>query len=563
MSLGEADSTDLQNTEMPEAIQPPKDIVSASAPLATVQEVNSSETTPQLRGFEQTLKAKPKAPEHQLFSDPTIWEKELSLDNWKQLLPHLPEDFRDLLDLPKLSVPELVWTCTPSDSTQIDKIPLTIAGRPVVIPVEYRYPLVSATIPPPDPHPRFIDPSLSVDESIVNDVFDTFKHALGFYLLINGMLQIIVAEDFDLQYAVSHLPNEFGGLKVSYVRQNMIPTADRLAESSNSTITVQPPSPVQTQRHGSTNVSPKTSFSQKTPQANSTTKLGLGSIIQAKVEKSKATERFQGKIGVMTSSNDEHFLVVSSHVLTQALTAAKSDAFPGSDWAKNVGVISGSGKEIGKVSETFDPNARAFPHGFLHDVSLIDVTYAPMHLVSGIKSPLPAEWLSQAGWGKITYTTQTLFLLDSPDIQSKSIGVLGSQCQMVGQGIFRLHSQLEKKTRFKFSFSHKRSNSGSSVTTPEAWTSLVSRSVLYRVDPDYRSAGAHSGTAVCVHTESEDGVEIARIAGFSSYAQQVSDVQRFDLEGEKFYKRLEEGRVAFYGALQAPEKLREEHSIAW
>ena len=52
MALGEADSTDLQNTEIPEAIQPPKDIVSASATLATVQEVNSTETTPQLRGFE-------------------------------------------------------------------------------------------------------------------------------------------------------------------------------------------------------------------------------------------------------------------------------------------------------------------------------------------------------------------------------------------------------------------------------------------------------------------------------------------------------------------------------
>jgi hypothetical protein len=522
-------------------------------PLPTVLEVNASaESTPQLKDVVML----------QDFGDRSKWNEEITLNNWTHLLPHLPEAYRDQVELREVFGSGLVWTCTPGDCPHVENIPLTIAGRPVVVPVEYYYPLMSATTPPPDPHPRFINPSKSIDETIVNEIFNTFERALGFYLLINGMLQIIVSEDFDFQYALSHRPNEFGGLKVSYITQDMIPTAETSAESSNTTVTVHSPSPTQTQHHGSMVGSSKTNLTQRTNQSGGPTRLELGSLVQAKVEKSKATERFQGKIGIMTTSDDSHFLVVSTHVLTQALTAAKHDSFPGPDWTKSVTVLSGNGgKEIGKISSTFDPQARAFPHGFLHDVSLVDVTYAPMHLVSGIKSPIPAQWLSQAGWSNIKYTTQTLFLLDSPNIQSKSIGILGSQCQMVGQGIFRLHSQLEKKTRFKFSFGHKRSNSASTTSTPETWTALVSRSVLYRVDPEFRSPGAHSGTAVCIHEESEDEVGMAKIAGFSSYCQQVSDIQRFDMEGKKFYNRLEEGRVAFYGALQAPEILRDEHVI--
>lgn len=56
--------------------------------------------------------------------------------------------------------------------------------------------------------------------------------------------------------------------------------------------------------------------------------------------------------------------------------------------------------------------------------------------------------------------------------------------------------------------------------------------------------------------------KIAKVAGFSSFVQVASDVQRYDLEGEKLYKRLEEGRVAFYGAFQVPPELRDGYRIA-
>lgn len=130
--------------------------------------------------------------------------------------------------------------------------------------------------------------------------------------------------------------------------------------------------------------------------------------------------------------------------------------------------------------------------------------------------------------------------------------------QMVGQGIFKVKEMTEKKTRFKFFFSSRKLDSENSI---ETWTSIVSRSILYRVNSHGGAPGAYSGTAICMGDELEDGSLRARVAGFSSFAQHVSDGQRFDLEEERLYIRLQEGRVAFYGAFKAPAKLRDEHSI--
>lgn len=45
-------------------------------------------------------------------------------------------------------------------------------------------------------------------------------------------------------------------------------------------------------------------------------------------------------------------------------------------------------------------------------------------------SPLLTEWLSQTGWSNIKYNSRNLVLLDKADFQSKSIGILDSQCQV-------------------------------------------------------------------------------------------------------------------------------------
>lgn len=130
--------------------------------------------------------------------------------------------------------------------------------------------------------------------------------------------------------------------------------------------------------------------------------------------------------------------------------------------------------------------------------------------------------------------------------------------QMVGQAIFKLREQSEKKTRFRFPFAHKKSDSSTNV---ETWTCLISRSLLYRVDAALSVPGAQSGTAVCIHEDITDDMSCAKVAGFSSWAQPVSDITRFDMDDRKLYNRLEEGRVAFYGAFQAPSKLRGEYRV--
>jgi hypothetical protein len=127
----------------------------------------------------------------------------------------------------------------------------------------------------------------------------------------------------------------------------------------------------------------------------------------------------------------------------------------------------------------------------------------------------------------------------------------------VGQAIFKLQQPLRKRALFSVR-AGKNSVHGHA---PDTWTSLVSRSILFRVHPEIRSPSAQSGTAVCILEKLDDGTKCARVAGFTAFVQEVSAVQVFELEGPQLYSKLLDGRVAFYGAFQVPEKLREEHII--
>lgn len=280
--------------------------------------------------------------------------------NWRSLLPDIPDAICDNLEYRDIFGSGLIWTCTPSKDTPMEQIPLTISGHPVVIPVEYHYPASAFTMPPPDPHHRFIDPSKEIDEDTVNEIFENFEHVLGFYLLINGMLQLIVPDDFDFEYALSHQPNEFGGLRVSHIPQSMTPTAER--RDGSSSISVEQPSSLERPESLQKDTSPSAKPTQAPIQPHMTSSsstssapepgrrgpmdLKIGSMVQARVEGgegTKATERFQGKIGLMTEANNHAFLVVSSHILTQALVATKSSRFPGIDWKDGVRVMVSNG----------------------------------------------------------------------------------------------------------------------------------------------------------------------------------------------------------------------------
>ena len=114
------------------------------------------------------------------------------------------------------------WTCTPLWNEEPEQVPLTIAGAPVVIPVEHRWPPVGGGYPPPDPRPSgMIDCRAEMPMDAIQDLFVTFEGILGFYVLINGLLQIIVPETFDITWASSHLPHNYGGLRVCYIAKTM------------------------------------------------------------------------------------------------------------------------------------------------------------------------------------------------------------------------------------------------------------------------------------------------------------------------------------------------------
>jgi hypothetical protein len=299
------------------------------------------------------------------FADVSSQGTSLCIDEWHKLLPSLAESIRDDIELQQVNGSGLVWTCTPSRATPEHDIPLTIAGRPVVVPTESLYPPSALTISPPDPHRhQLIDASTQIDDVIINEIFKVYPDALGFYLLINGMLQLIVPEDYDLQFALSHQPNEFGGLKVSHIVQSVVPTYHSPDEheefqtygyfggQSTRSRTLLQETPIMTESVSLNKRGPDLNQSGNADKANAVSDmmdLKIGSMVEARVDGAKLKNAYQGKIGIRTASHDgcSQFLVVSSHVLTQALSAAKSNTFPGANWHRSVKVVaSNGGREV-------------------------------------------------------------------------------------------------------------------------------------------------------------------------------------------------------------------------
>ncbi|SPN99228.1 uncharacterized protein DNG_02265 [Cephalotrichum gorgonifer] len=470
----------------------------------------------------------------------------------------IDEDLRSDLALGEDRWGQSSYTCTPSPSMSMEKVPITISGLPVIIPVEAVYPLRAPLIPPPDPHLIFINPGIPLTDNLVNEIFDVYDEALGFYLLISGHLQIIVPDDFDFDHALSHKPRQFGGLNVSYIVQSLTPCARLMKESSEAQKQTEEDESVKV-RASTPPVNPGAQVTASQPanaQASSSSRndgifnMSVGSAVHAVVKGSKSKDRFEARVGVMTKCKNRRYITIPTHVVTSALLAAKSPAFPGESWIKEATLFSTSGtKELGPIAETFDLDATQFPTGFSHDVSLVDVSDAPVDLVSGIKAPMPTTWLTHSDWESLKYHTTKLCLLNLTDSSSRAVSA-------VGQGIFRL--QRPRKGLFSFS---RRGKGKETNEDPGPWTMLVARSLLFRVHPQFRPNGVQSGTAVCVLEESDNGEKRAKLAGFTAFAQETSAIQCFDMEGDRLYSRLADGRVAFYGAFQVPEKLRDEHVI--
>jgi hypothetical protein len=242
----------------------------------------------------------------------------LSNGGWRTLLPLLPGLLRwDLI------YARSCWTFTPSGSLPNIEIPLTIARAPVVVPVDYRYPLSAGIAPPRDPYSA-IDPRAKITTKTIERAFGIFPEAYGLYFLINGMLQVLVPKGFDYEWAYSHRPNTFGGLEVSYIRRKLTPTSGRRSRWQ--------PRVISGSGGGSTRPRPREipqGSSSNTSTTSTSLSITLSSAIEARLNdpkgKSKAKEAHCGRIGVRTrvenGKNAGTYLVMSSHVITSSFLA--------------------------------------------------------------------------------------------------------------------------------------------------------------------------------------------------------------------------------------------------
>jgi hypothetical protein len=226
--------------------------------------------------------------------------------NHEQVRKSLPEEWQwDIQYLPSSAS----WICTPQEPDEATQFPLTIAGAPVVLPVEHHWPPVGGVNPPPDP--RFstpIDCRAQVSVDIIRDIFVTFEGSVGFYILINGLLQVIVPPEFDTTWASSHLPHKFGGLKVSYIESNIEPT---MLPSKTATTKTKPS--LTSQNTGMSSLF-------RLSQPSATTSLQLNDFIEAR-GKSSHREKYTGRIGLSVAKGGNQYLLMSSHVIAEAILA--------------------------------------------------------------------------------------------------------------------------------------------------------------------------------------------------------------------------------------------------
>jgi hypothetical protein len=471
-------------------------------------------------------------------------------DDWNAVQDLLPETWKW-----DVEYQSNCWTCTPLEANTPDHYPLTIANAPVVIPVEHQWPPIGGVNPPPDPRPSIpIDCRAHLAINVVRDILLTFQGSIGFYVLISGLLQIIVPEDFDTAWASSHLPHKFGHLKVSYISQTLEKT---MLPSTVEETTKSKPS-LNTQTSSMSSI-----FSQSRPSSYiPSPTLKLNDFIEARPKSKYRNDKYSGRIGLKVVKDGEPYIVMSTHIVTEAIiTKSYRGALFGrsrgrvekldNDWNNHVEIWAGNEK-MGNINQTFDHEAEIYPNGFHHDVSLIKPTSASS--VKDIVSPIPnLGWLDRESWNSLRQQTSVVKILgptESPRSAKSVKCSRPSEILVVGEGIFL--NQTAAAGNSKSLKDHDMST----------WKDLVSRAVLYRVYPDFNPPNGYSGAALYADGRRQDGTQGPGIAGFQSFVQRSGHVQNFNMEGSALEKRLQLGRVAFYGAFEVPEDLKREYTIA-
>jgi hypothetical protein len=373
-------------------------------------------------------------------------------------------------------------------------------------------------------------------------------------MLISGLLQIIVPEEFDTAWASSHLPHKYGHLKVSYIAQTLEKTM--LPSTVEETTKTTPSLNTQNSSISSMFKHPRTSNYTLHPT------LKLNDFIEARPKSKYRTDRYSGRIGLKVLKNGEPSVVMSTHIITETIIAKSHrsalfgrgrDRFEklDGDWNDHVEIWAGN-ERMSKVDQTFDLEVEIYPNGFHHDVTLIKPSSASS--IKDISSPIPnLGWLDRESWNSLRQQTSAVKILGPTETHrsAKSIKCSRfSEILIVGEGIFL--NQTAAAGNSKSLKDHDMST----------WRDLVSRALLYRVYPDFDPPNGYSGVALYADGTRQDGTEGPGVVGFQSFVQRSGHVQNFNMEGSALEKRLQLGRVAFYGAFEVPEKLKREYTIA-
>lgn len=268
----------------------------------------------------------------------TEFEESLGKEGHDAVVRQLPQWLQGLIRYMCPPRGQGLWTLIHGDDGALHQLPLTIAGRPVIIPVQYRYPLMALGHPLPDPYPELINPVEPLTEELIDTILQTYSFAQGFYLLINGMLQILVADGFEYDTALSNWPIIFGGLKVSYINVSMVATG---AESLHNLGMVQ--SRFDHMRSSFKIVFNTSGSSITLPLPT----LGCRSVLEVRPDKSLGLKSRPLRFGLKVGRKGEEYLTAATHVLKQATEKVSSERFlrrvepvvsSGVDWVGKVGV---------------------------------------------------------------------------------------------------------------------------------------------------------------------------------------------------------------------------------
>ncbi|ORY09144.1 hypothetical protein BCR34DRAFT_382202 [Clohesyomyces aquaticus] len=277
---------------------------------------SSTDTTDSL----ESARLKSSIDDTPVYAKPHVLEtrvREIDEKNWKALLPELDEALQSVIEFSRPARGPSCWTVRAHPGIDTVKLPLSIAGLPVIVPVRTRYPAMGGVGHLPDPGSmELVDPSQPLTDDFVDGVFKEYREAKGFFLLLNGMLQILVAPDFDRESALSELPTRFHGLHVSYITINMHPAS---LESPSATLAMSKAAPAATMSSV-----PKIGFNTGL-KPFSAFHLRTGSTIEARAKAHNRT-RQNAKVGLKTrlwQEPSKTFLTMPTHVLLHALKRKK------------------------------------------------------------------------------------------------------------------------------------------------------------------------------------------------------------------------------------------------